>query len=79
MKMHVLLMAGGGVALVALAAAGLYGTPLATLLLVGLLLLCPLMMLGMMGGSHDHGRQGADANHADHAASGSEQTRQQPR
>lgn len=54
MKMHYLLMIGAAVVLIALVAAGFYGTPLATLFLIGLLLLCPLMMLGMHGRGHDH-------------------------
>ena len=31
------------------------GASLGTLLLIGLFLLCPLMMLGMHGGGHQHG------------------------
>lgn len=54
MKLHHLLMIGAGLALVVLTVTGAVGGPLGTLLLVGLLLLCPLMMLGMHGGaSHD--------------------------
>lgn len=67
MKMHHLLMIGAAVVLIALTAAGFYGTPLATLLLIGLLLLCPLMMLGMHGRGHDHG--------GEHAKDGSDQRR----
>jgi hypothetical protein len=48
-----LLLVGAGLAVITSAAAVLSGTPLATLLLVGLLLLCPLMMLGM----HRDGRR----------------------
>ena len=32
-----------------------FGVPLGTLLIIGLLLCCPLMMLGMHGGGHDKG------------------------
>jgi hypothetical protein len=32
-----------------------FGVPLGTLLIIGLVLCCPLMMLGMHGGGHDHG------------------------
>ncbi len=58
--MHHLVMIGAAVVLIALATSGLVGTPLATLLLVGLLLLCPLMMLGMHGGSGEHASDGRE-------------------
>jgi hypothetical protein len=62
MVQHVFMM-GVGAVLIALTAAGFYDTPLATLLLIGLLLLCPLMMMGMHGRGHDHGgEQGADGS-----------------
>ena len=32
-----------------------FGVPLGTLLLLGLIVMCPLMMLGMHGGGHQHG------------------------
>jgi hypothetical protein len=32
-----------------------FGVPLGTLLIIGLVLCCPLMMLGMHGGGHAHG------------------------
>ena len=47
-----------GVAVVALT---VFKVPLGTLLLLGLVLLCPLLMAGMHGGGHDHGGQ----HHAD--------------
>ena len=34
-----------------------FGVPLGTLLIIGLVLCCPLMMLGMHGGGHDHETQ----------------------
>lgn len=59
---------GPGLAVAAVAAVlavGLFGVPLGSVLFVGLLLLCPLMMMGMHGGHgsaggsdvavHDHG------------------------
>ncbi len=58
---------GPGVAVAAVAAVlavGLFGVPLGSVLFVGLVLLCPLMMMGMHGshgaptrpdGAHDHG------------------------
>jgi len=56
MKLHHALMIGAGLLLIVLTGTGAVGGPLGTLLLVGLLLLCPLMMLGMHGGArHDHG------------------------
>ena len=77
MKMHHLLMIGAVVAGAALTAAGFVTGPLATLLLVGLLLLCPLMMLGMHRDGHDQARQGTDQDDADHAMDGAEQARGQ--
>ena len=32
-----------------------FGVPLGTLLLLGLIVMCPLMMFGMHGGGHQHG------------------------
>jgi len=46
---------------VALLAVTVFKVPLGTLLLLGLVLLCPLLMGGMHGGGHDHGGQ----HHAD--------------
>lgn len=60
MKGHHLLMIGAAIVLIVLTSTGVVGGPLATLLLVGLLLLCPLMMLGMHGGSG----QGHGGEHA---------------
>jgi hypothetical protein len=57
----------GWVVAAALAAVALVavGIPLASLLYVGVLLLCPLMMLGMHGG---HGSHGVEQSHSpDHA------------
>ena len=41
--------------LLAVASVEAFGLPLGTLLIIGLLLCCPLLMLGMHGGSHHHG------------------------
>lgn len=57
MKVWHLLLAGAGLAVVTYTAAVLSGLPLATLLLVGLLLLCPLMMLGMHRGARQQGAE----------------------
>ncbi len=52
---------GRGLALIALVTAGaivavtLFEVPLGTLLFLGILLLCPLMMSGMHRGGHGHG------------------------
>ena len=43
-----------------------FGVPLGTLLIIGLALCCPLMMLGMHGGGHDHGG-GSSAGEASEA------------
>jgi len=43
-----------------------FGIPLGTLLIIGLVLCCPLMMLGMHGGGHDHGG-GSSAGEASEA------------
>jgi hypothetical protein len=42
-------------AVIAVVAVEGFGVPLATLLIIGLILCCPLMMLGMHGSGHDHG------------------------
>lgn len=55
MKVRHLLLVGAGLAVVTYTAAVLSGTPLAALLLVGLLLLCPLMMLGVHRGPRQRG------------------------
>jgi Na+/glutamate symporter len=48
----------------AVLAVGLFGVPLGSVLFVGLLLLCPLMMMGMHGG---HGApRGSDSATDDH-------------
>ena len=59
MRMHHLLMIGAALVLIVLTAAGVVGAPLVTLLLIGLLLLCPLMMLGMHAGVREHGGEQA--------------------
>lgn len=46
---------------VALLAVTVFNVPLGTLLLLGVLLLCPLLLTGMHGGGHDQGGQ----HHAD--------------
>ncbi len=53
--MKYMLLGGAGLAAVAL----LFGVPLQSALLLGVLLACPLMMVFMLGGhggGHDHGR-----------------------
>lgn len=45
------------------------GIPLGSLLYVGVLLLCPLLMMGMRGGGHGHGSEGPPETH--HRAHGS--------
>jgi hypothetical protein len=55
MRMHHLLMIGTVLVLIVLTSTGVVGGPLGTLLLVGLLLLCPLMMLGVHGDGRPHG------------------------
>lgn len=57
------------VAVVAAAGLGALGVPLVALLFIGVLLLCPLMMLGMHGGghgqaTHDETWSGSGAPHA---------------
>ena len=42
-----------GVAIVAVGVMAALGVPLVALLFIGVLLLCPLMMVGMHGGEHD--------------------------
>ncbi len=59
-------MLGPGLAVAVGAAAlavGLFGIPLGSVLFVGLLLLCPLMMMGMHGG---HGAPGGPDQVDDH-------------
>ncbi len=53
-------MTGTALVLIAIAVAGLFRAPLATLLLVGLLLVCPLIFLGVDAGGRDGGEPGAD-------------------
>ena len=61
MRTHHVLMVGAALVLIVVTGIGIAGGALATLLLVGLLLLCPLMMLGMHGAGRAHGdEQGAD-------------------
>jgi hypothetical protein len=54
------------VAVIAVVAVAGFGVPLGTLLIIGLVLCCPLMMLGMHGGGHDHGA-GSSAGEASEA------------
>jgi len=62
-------LVAAGVAVVALVA---LGVPLASLLYVGVLLLCPLLMMGMHGGGHGHGSDGLpEARGHAHGATGS--------
>jgi hypothetical protein len=57
--------------LIALAVAGaaiavaVFGVPLRSVLLLGLLLLCPLLMAGMHGGGHAHGQAPRQSGEAD--------------
>jgi hypothetical protein len=60
MKAHHVLMIGAAVVLVLFAGAGVVGGPLGVLLLVGLLLLCPLLMLGMRGDARSHIDRGTE-------------------
>jgi hypothetical protein len=60
MKAHHVLMIGAAVVLILLTGAGVVGGSLGVLLLVGLLLLCPLMMLGMHGDARPHIYRGTD-------------------
>jgi hypothetical protein len=62
MKAHHVMMIGAAVVLIVLTGAGVVGGPLATLLLLGLLLLCPLMMLGMHGDARPHIDRGTDGS-----------------
>jgi hypothetical protein len=78
MRMHLLLIIGAAAAVAVLTAGGFVGGPLATLLLIGLLLLCPLMMLGVHGGGRDNGRQRSGDDHG-HAPAGSGLPRHGPR
>jgi hypothetical protein len=50
-----------GIAVVALGAFA-FGVPLSTLVFIGLVLLCPLMMLGMHGGHGGHAGHGDGGN-----------------
>jgi hypothetical protein len=62
-------MLGPGLAVAVVAAAlavGLFGIPLGSVLFVGLLLVCPLMMIGMHGG---HGAPGRPDEVQDHIQS----------
>lgn len=64
-----------GLAVLALVAVGV---PLGTLLFVGVLLLCPLLMAGMHGGhgqAHDHETHSAEPGRADPSDSGPPGTR----
>ena len=57
MKVQDLLLVGAGLAVVTYIVAVVSGAPLATLLLVGLVLLCPLMMLGVHRGGRQRGAE----------------------
>ena len=70
MKVHHLLTIGAAIALIVLTSTGIVGGPLGTLLLIGLLLLCPLMM-GMLGG-------GANTAGSEHAPGAGARPRQSP-
>lgn len=60
MRIHHLLMIGAALVLIVVAGTGATGGPLGMLLLLGLLLLCPLMMLGMHGGGRPRAPSGSD-------------------
>jgi len=53
-KLRTVLLALGGVVLVA----ALFRVPLATVFTLGVLLICPLLMIGMHGGGHGGGHGG---------------------
>jgi hypothetical protein len=60
-KNRYLLLIGAGVVLVAVT---FFRVPLATVFLLGLVLMCPLMMVGMHGG-HDGGGHGTSVDDVD--------------
>jgi hypothetical protein len=60
-KLRTVLLAGAGVIIVAVT----LRVPLATVFTLGLLLICPLLMVGMHGGGHGTGHTSADGVHAD--------------
>ena len=69
MTIHIdrnMLVVVGLVAACAIALAMLFSVPLGSILWIGLILACPLMMLFMM---HGHG----DAGHADHGRPGNDE------
>jgi YHS domain-containing protein len=51
-KAGLAVVVAGGVALFAVS---VFGVPLASILVLGVALMCPLLMVGMHGGGHDHG------------------------
>lgn len=63
-KLKTGLIVGAGVVLVAVT---VFKVPLASFLLLGVVLLCPLMMLGMHGAGHRHGgtEHGHGTSHED--------------
>lgn len=54
-------------ALAVLAAVTVLRVPLSTILLLGMVLLCPLLMVGMHGGHGRHGEHGSSDEHTGHA------------
>jgi len=61
-KLRTALLAGAGVVVVAVT---LFRVPLATVFALGVLLICPLLMVGMHGGSHGVGHTTADEDRSD--------------
>jgi hypothetical protein len=60
-KLRTVLLAGAGVIIVAVT----LRVPLATVFTLGLLLICPLLMVGMHGGGHGAEHNSVDDVHAD--------------
>lgn len=67
MKIRPAWVVAAGLAVVALVA---LGVPLVGLLYVGVLLLCPLLMMSMHGGGHGHHAEGSADTHRETHGSG---------
>lgn len=65
MKRQHLQLAAAAAVLIVIGVA--FGVPLSTLLLIGIVLACPLMMMFMHGGGHD-GHRGSDQSGHEHGA-----------
>ncbi len=70
MKLQLLLMIGAALILIVVTVTDTVGAPLGTLLLVGLLLLCPLLMVGMQHRKRCLGDDGAQDPSDLHATPG---------